>query len=320
MASIGILDRFASLPDGLRTEVRERGSRFSAGEKQLVSLARAALADPEILVLDEATSSLDPGTEAMVEEAMERLSDGRTTIVIAHRLTTAARADRVAVVAAGCLAEVGTHDELIGRDGHYAALFAAWAGELAPTLVAMALDPDIAAQVAHLFDATLAQVLAGEVAGPPAAGPMHGDDVADRRRHVAGPAGPVRVRLYRPATLAPASAAPALVWAHGGGWQYGDLDMPEADSVAQVVAAELPGVVVSVDYRLAPEHPVARGPRRRRRRGPVGARRGRRPRHRPRPGRAGRRVGRRPPRGGGRDGLRRGIDACTGGAACSPTR
>ena len=128
MASIGILDRFAVLPDGLHTEVRERGSRFSAGEKQLISLARAALADPEILVLDEATSSLDPGTEAVVEEAMERLSEGRTTIVIAHRLTTAARADRVAVVAGGSLAEIGTHDELIAAGGHYAALFSAWAG------------------------------------------------------------------------------------------------------------------------------------------------------------------------------------------------
>lgn len=128
MASIGILDRFADLPDGLHTEVRERGSRFSAGEKQLVSLGRAALAAPEILVLDEATSSLDPGTEAVVEQAMERLAEGRTTIVIAHRLTTAARADRVAVVAGGRLVEVGTHDELIARDGAYAALFAAWAG------------------------------------------------------------------------------------------------------------------------------------------------------------------------------------------------
>lgn len=128
LGSIGILDRFAALPDGLDTEVRERGSRFSAGEKQLVSLARAALADPEILVLDEATSSLDPGTEAVVEDAMERLSHGRTTIVIAHRLTTAARADRVAVVADGTLREVGTHDELLARDGHYASLFAAWAG------------------------------------------------------------------------------------------------------------------------------------------------------------------------------------------------
>jgi len=128
MESIGILPRFASLPEGLDTEVRERGSRFSAGEKQLVSLARAALADPEVLVLDEATSSLDPGTEAIVEQAMERLSEGRTTIVIAHRLTTAARADRVAVVAGGRLAQVGTHEDLVARGGHYAQLFAAWAG------------------------------------------------------------------------------------------------------------------------------------------------------------------------------------------------
>lgn len=128
MDSIGILDRFADLPGGLHTEVRERGSRFSAGEKQLVSLGRAALAAPEILVLDEATSSLDPGTEAVVEQAMERLAEGRTTIVIAHRLTTAARADRVAVVAGGRLAEVGTHDDLIARNGAYAGLFAAWAG------------------------------------------------------------------------------------------------------------------------------------------------------------------------------------------------
>ena len=93
-----------------------------------MSLGRAALAAPEILVLDEATSSLDPGTEAVVEQAMERLAEGRTTIVIAHRLTTAARADRVAVVADGHLAEVGSHDELMARGGHYAALFAAWAG------------------------------------------------------------------------------------------------------------------------------------------------------------------------------------------------
>jgi ATP-binding cassette subfamily B protein len=107
--------------------VRERGSRLSAGEKQLVSLARAALADPEVLVLDEATSSLDPGTEAVVEAAVERLMEGRTTIVIAHRLTTAARADRVGVVEGGVLAELGPHQELVEvPGGRYARLYEAW--------------------------------------------------------------------------------------------------------------------------------------------------------------------------------------------------
>src|SRR5439155_24202361 len=98
---IGGYDRFASLPEGLETEVRERGSGLSAGERQLVSLARAALANPELLVLVEATSSLDPGTEAMVEAAMGVLMEGRTVLVIAHRLSTAERADRVAVVDEG---------------------------------------------------------------------------------------------------------------------------------------------------------------------------------------------------------------------------
>ncbi|HYI61638.1 MAG TPA: ABC transporter ATP-binding protein [Acidimicrobiales bacterium] len=134
LAAIGVLDRFAALPDGLDTEVRERGSRLSAGEKQLVSMARAALADPAVLVLDEATSSLDPGTEAVVEEAVERLMEGRTTIVIAHRLSTAARADRVGVVDGGVLAELGPHEELLAIEGgRYAALYAAWTSGLAST-------------------------------------------------------------------------------------------------------------------------------------------------------------------------------------------
>jgi ATP-binding cassette, subfamily B, bacterial len=127
---IGVLERFAALPEGLATEVRERGSRLSAGEKQLVSLARAALADPAVLVLDEATSSLDPGTEVVVEGALNRLMEGRTVLVIAHRLSTAERADLVGVVADGCLAELGTHDELLARGGRYAALFATWSGGL----------------------------------------------------------------------------------------------------------------------------------------------------------------------------------------------
>lgn len=127
LESLGLLDRFRSLGEGLDTEVRERGSRLSAGERQLVSLARAALADPAVLVLDEATSSLDPGTEALVEDALERLVEGRTVVVIAHRLSTAERADRVGVVADGRLTEIGTHDELVALGGRYAALHANWA-------------------------------------------------------------------------------------------------------------------------------------------------------------------------------------------------
>lgn len=128
LGAIGVGDRFASLPDGLDTLVDERGSRLSAGERQLVSLARAALVDPEVLVLDEATSSLDPGTELIVESAMDRLMKGRTVVVIAHRLSTAARCDRVAVVDGGRLVELGTHDDLLRSGGRYADLYSAWSG------------------------------------------------------------------------------------------------------------------------------------------------------------------------------------------------
>jgi len=126
LASIGALERFEQFPDGLETDVRERGSRLSAGERQLVALARAALVDPAVLVLDEATSNLDPGTEAEVEAALERLMRGRTVVVVAHRLSTVRRADRIAVVDQGRLAELGTHDELVALGGRYAALAAAW--------------------------------------------------------------------------------------------------------------------------------------------------------------------------------------------------
>ena len=126
IAALGLGDRFDAFPDGLNTEVRERGSRLSAGEKQLVSLVRAALADPALLVLDEATSSLDPGTERTVERALGRLTEGRTVVVVAHRLSTAARADRIAVVDDGHVPELGTHDELIAHEGRYASLYAAW--------------------------------------------------------------------------------------------------------------------------------------------------------------------------------------------------
>ncbi len=126
IAVLGLTERFAGFPQGLDSEVHEGGARLSAGERQLVSLARAALADPKILVLDEATSNLDPGTEHAVEAALEALMSGRTVIVVAHRLSTAARADRVAVVDGGGIAEIGTHDELVARGGRYAALYAAW--------------------------------------------------------------------------------------------------------------------------------------------------------------------------------------------------
>ena len=123
---LGLRERFEALPEGLSTEVRERGSRLSAGERQLVALSRAALVDPAVLVLDEATSNLDPGTEMLIEAALERLMVGRSVIVVAHRLSTVQRADKIAVVSDARISEIGTHDELIALNGHYALLAATW--------------------------------------------------------------------------------------------------------------------------------------------------------------------------------------------------
>jgi ATP-binding cassette, subfamily B, bacterial len=118
------------LPRGLDTPVGERGEALSVGERQLVALARAQIADPGLLILDEATSAVDPATERRISEALRRLSEGRTTITVAHRLSTAEGADRVFVFDAGRLVETGTHEELVVGGGTYAALYESWLGNV----------------------------------------------------------------------------------------------------------------------------------------------------------------------------------------------
>jgi ATP-binding cassette subfamily B protein len=124
---VGLRDLVERSPDGLDTQLHERGQSVSSGERQLLALARAFLAEPRVVVLDEATSNLDLHSELRVEAALDALLEGRTAILVAHRLSTAMRADRIIVVDDHGIVESGSHDELVSAGGRYAAMFETWA-------------------------------------------------------------------------------------------------------------------------------------------------------------------------------------------------
>jgi ATP-binding cassette subfamily B protein len=129
--AVGAEEFIAELPRGYDTEVGERGAQLSAGQRQLLAFARALIADPRILVLDEATSNVDIHSEARIENGLRRLLAGRTAIVIAHRLSTIRQAGRIVVLEHGQIAEQGTHDELIDAEGRYFELYRDWATQAA---------------------------------------------------------------------------------------------------------------------------------------------------------------------------------------------
>ncbi|WP_153394720.1 ABC transporter ATP-binding protein [Ornithinicoccus halotolerans] len=129
VTELGLDAWITGLPHGLDTQVGQRGESLSAGERQLVAIARAYLADPDLLVLDEATSAVDPATEVRIQRALEGLTRGRTSVAIAHRLSTAEAADFVVVVDQGRIVEVGPHRDLVGRDGVYRRMHASWASQ-----------------------------------------------------------------------------------------------------------------------------------------------------------------------------------------------
>jgi ATP-binding cassette subfamily B protein len=130
-AAVGADTFISALPDGYDTDVRKRGGRLSAGQRQMVAFARALLADPAVLVLDEATSSLDVPTERAVQDALETVLTDRTALIIAHRLSTVLIADRVLVIDDGRVIEDGSPEELVAGAGRFADLHQAWLESLA---------------------------------------------------------------------------------------------------------------------------------------------------------------------------------------------